>query len=968
MATENAKINTRIQLKHDTKENWEKAINFIPKPGEVIIYDIDENNTNARFKVGDGSTTVNNLPFTDLNTATKTELEELASNVAYINAEDNETIVDSSSLEKIDIQLNESAPIETISSICNFTLIPTTMPVAYGLRKPVAYNGTFKEREIPLLTTKGTLSVKDKNGAVRYSKDIKPIINKRGVSDLLTEKGIYKAWSEKFYLNKSPVSAIPDEYTNYTWTWEFTEDEFQQTGLPAKLVDIPIASACFYNGDNSQAYIEKRVYYAQPYPAKFSYDAINNKYILIARGVYENIETQLSNAKAYFYYQLDTPYNIVDNFAMGISAEDIVTFEADFADTQDIIDSGEVYGTEQNGATDNIEFNIDPTVEIFVPRNSNDAFDGMINAARIFNNAENSIEDEPTQSYNWIGEGDGTTDYTSIIQNKLNLLHSLTDGGVVYLGPGTYPISGNLNVYENTTIIGCGPKTIIKQTADNTSVIILSGSNITLKDFTINLAGACTELTACVYANSENDTGENGYPQNYYVANLTMDNILMTGKYRFDYVNGAGVISEAYNNYKGVGIYGKSYFNYAHIDNVHGRYLMCVIYGSGGGNYFNITSEFCKYGVYDGGSNNIFFINGHSYYEKNESGEYISMSDGVVHDIGGHQNIYNISVYDTQHLSYLIYFGGQTQSNTYTINTNCATSDHSNKINTDRTGTKLEYKILDLGRGNISTNYYKNIPFSIGNVSRQISGQTTQIISDHVILNALSGAGVWGNITSNVTFTDRSEDGLNLSDICRYPSERTGSEAYFNTPSTISTVGASEDAPIEIEIDIRNRPLYGQLGYFIQFDHRYVASDFTVYYDIYNNGQYDISWDVKNNVDVISYLIQHQNAPYNIYRIKFSFTKPLQIENFTYENSGYVATTINYNPEGLIGICNIGMTVNDYAGRSFLGECGGSLYGNVDMHQNTLKNLPMPQEDGDAVSKAYLEERLNALLAQINGN
>lgn len=94
MATENAKVNTRIQLKHDTKGNWEKATNFIPKAGEIIIYDIDENNTSVRFKVGDGSTTVNNLPFTDLNTATKTELEELASSVAYIDATDNETIVD----------------------------------------------------------------------------------------------------------------------------------------------------------------------------------------------------------------------------------------------------------------------------------------------------------------------------------------------------------------------------------------------------------------------------------------------------------------------------------------------------------------------------------------------------------------------------------------------------------------------------------------------------------------------------------------------------------------------------------------------------------------------------------------------------------------------------------------------------------------------------------------------------------
>lgn len=53
------------------------------------------------------------------------------------------------------------------------------------------------------------------------------------------------------------------------------------------------------------------------------------------------------------------------------------------------------------------------------------------------------------------------------------------------------------------------------------------------------------------------------------------------------------------------------------------------------------------------------------------------------------------------------------------------------------------------------------------------------------------------------------------------------------------------------------------------------------------------------------------------------------------------------------------MPQNDIYGRAFLGECGGNLYGNVDMHQNTLKNLPNPVDDGDAVNKYYLEEELN---------
>ena len=57
------KINARLQHKIDTQENWEKAINFIPLKGELIIYDIDANNTSRRIKIGDGITPVNDLEF-----------------------------------------------------------------------------------------------------------------------------------------------------------------------------------------------------------------------------------------------------------------------------------------------------------------------------------------------------------------------------------------------------------------------------------------------------------------------------------------------------------------------------------------------------------------------------------------------------------------------------------------------------------------------------------------------------------------------------------------------------------------------------------------------------------------------------------------------------------------------------------------------------------------------------------------
>ena len=40
MATEK-NISSRIINKHDTEINWNKATNFIPKAGEIIVYDRD---------------------------------------------------------------------------------------------------------------------------------------------------------------------------------------------------------------------------------------------------------------------------------------------------------------------------------------------------------------------------------------------------------------------------------------------------------------------------------------------------------------------------------------------------------------------------------------------------------------------------------------------------------------------------------------------------------------------------------------------------------------------------------------------------------------------------------------------------------------------------------------------------------------------------------------------------------------
>lgn len=69
-------IKSRIVHKHDVELNWNKATNFIPKQGEIIVYDIDSNHSYERIKIGDGTTNVINLPFV-ISTLTNDEIDAI---------------------------------------------------------------------------------------------------------------------------------------------------------------------------------------------------------------------------------------------------------------------------------------------------------------------------------------------------------------------------------------------------------------------------------------------------------------------------------------------------------------------------------------------------------------------------------------------------------------------------------------------------------------------------------------------------------------------------------------------------------------------------------------------------------------------------------------------------------------------------------------------------------------------------
>lgn len=219
--------------------------------------------------------------------------------------------------------------------------------------------------------------------------------------------------------------------------------------------------------------------------------------------------------------------------------------------------------------------------------------------------------------------------------------------------------------------------------------------------------------------------------------------------------------------------------------------------------------------------------------------------------------------------------------------------------------------------------------------------------------SVLAGAGVWGEITSPNEWT---EHGISLSQICRYPQEKTSDGNWLGY--ILSTTSPSVENPLEICIDLTNRKTRPSETYWIQFDHRYVGQDFTIFMDTENNGTYNRQRTFVNNIQPVWYWANHQEANRTLYRIKIVFTKALQIENLQYQDAGYTQYEKEYNPDGLIGIVNFGMAADEPFGRAFLGECGGNVYGNIDMHENILTNVGTPQEDHDVASKAYVDDAI----------
>ena len=77
-------LNWRIIHTHDTEANWNLCTTFVPKAGEMIVYDIDDSHAYERFKIGDGVKTVVELPFAL--DSTLESILHIENNVIYADA------------------------------------------------------------------------------------------------------------------------------------------------------------------------------------------------------------------------------------------------------------------------------------------------------------------------------------------------------------------------------------------------------------------------------------------------------------------------------------------------------------------------------------------------------------------------------------------------------------------------------------------------------------------------------------------------------------------------------------------------------------------------------------------------------------------------------------------------------------------------------------------------------------------
>lgn len=112
-------MNVRVIQKHDTASAWANATGFIPKQGELIVYEADETTPYPRFKVGNGTANVSALPFSDAKYVLDNELGAYVTVASAQTITGQKTFSQNVKISATPTAANDAATVATVTGAVN---------------------------------------------------------------------------------------------------------------------------------------------------------------------------------------------------------------------------------------------------------------------------------------------------------------------------------------------------------------------------------------------------------------------------------------------------------------------------------------------------------------------------------------------------------------------------------------------------------------------------------------------------------------------------------------------------------------------------------------------------------------------------------------------------------------------------------------------------------------------------------
>lgn len=112
-------MNVRVIQKHDTASAWANATGFIPKQGELIVYEADSTTPYPRFKVGNGVNIPNDLPFSDVQYVLDSELGAYVTVASAQTITGQKTFSQNVKISATPTAANDAATVATVTGAVN---------------------------------------------------------------------------------------------------------------------------------------------------------------------------------------------------------------------------------------------------------------------------------------------------------------------------------------------------------------------------------------------------------------------------------------------------------------------------------------------------------------------------------------------------------------------------------------------------------------------------------------------------------------------------------------------------------------------------------------------------------------------------------------------------------------------------------------------------------------------------------